>query len=153
MITIRNSQRRIKIDVENLKKQAQFLLDVLKYGDFDLGIWLTTNKTIHQYNLEYRKKDKPTDILSFPFYPHLKAGERIKAQSADEKNLGDLIISLEYVQQAAQELGVSFEQRMRVLLVHGICHLLGYDHILDADYKVMHKKELKLLSQLKKDNL
>jgi probable rRNA maturation factor len=150
MILIKNSQRKIKIDTARLQSDAQKCLDALNYSDFDLGIWLTTNKTIHFYNKTYRHKDKPTDILSFPAHPELKAGQRIKATSADDKGLGDLIISLEYVQKEAKKLGVTFEQRMQRLLVHGICHLLGYDHIEDADYKVMLQKEMSLLKMLKK---
>jgi len=150
MILIKNTQRKIKIDTKQLHTDAQKVLDLLKYPDFDLGIWLTTNKTIHYYNKTYRHKDKPTDILSFPTYPELKAGQRIKATADDEKGLGDLIISLEYVQKDAKKLGVTFDQRMQRLLVHGICHLLGYDHIEDADYKVMLRKEMYLLKMLKK---
>src|SRR5579872_2419579 len=148
MITVKNSQRTFKINVNDLKKDAQTILDALDYHDFDLGIWLTTNKTIQKYNRDYRGKDKPTDILSFSFYPNLKAGERIEACCDEDKNLGDLIISLEYVKRDAQKLGVTFEQRMKRLLVHGICHLLGYDHEKDADYKVMLKKEMGLLKKI-----
>lgn len=149
MILIKNSQRSIAIDVGQLKKDAQIILDALKYSDFDLGIWLTTNRTIHKYNRDYRHKDKPTDILSFPFYPDLQAGKRIVTSTDEDKNLGDLIISLEYVQAEAKKLGVTFEQRMKRLLVHGICHLLGYDHIKDEDYKVMYRKEMALLKKLR----
>lgn len=149
MILIKNSQRKIPISVTQLKKDAQAILDTLGYSDFDLGIWLTTNRTIHRYNRDYRHKDKPTDILSFPFYPDLKAGERIVAATDEEKNLGDLIISLEYVQTAAHNLGVPFYEHIQMLLVHGICHLLGYDHIKDEDYGVMHKKEQTLLKKLR----
>ena len=148
MITIKNTQRKIKLNTSKFKQNAQKILDSLDYSDYDLGIWLTTNKTIQKYNRKYRKKDKPTDILSFSFYPKLKAGDRIKAKTEDDKNLGDLIISLEYVKKHAKELGVSFDQHMQVLLVHGICHLLGYDHIKDEDYEVMHKKEKELLKLL-----
>jgi probable rRNA maturation factor len=149
MILIRNSQRKIFVDVKKLKRDAQTLLTALKYEDFDLGLWLTTNKTIQKYNAQYRHKDKPTDILSFPYHPQLKAGERIVAQTDEDKNVGDLIIAPEYVVQDAKNLGTTFEKRMQVLLVHGICHLLGYDHIKDADYKVMHRKELALLKKLR----
>ncbi len=148
MITIRNTQRKIPINIKALKKTAQRILDLLDYEDFDLGIWLTTNRTIRHYNREYRNKDKPTDILSFPFYPELKAGQRIKPTSLDDKNLGDLIISLEYAQKDAKQRGISFKKHMNVLLVHGIFHFLGYDHIKDEDYAIMHKKEQKLLKQL-----
>jgi rRNA maturation RNase YbeY len=148
MITIRNSQRKIKIDIRQLKRDAQTILDALDYDDYDLGIWLTTNKTIHKYNKEYRHKDKPTDILSFPYHTELKAGERIKIKSEEDKNLGDLIFAPEYIMQDLPKWNTTFEKHLQRLLVHGICHLLGYDHIKDVDYKVMHRKELQLLKKL-----
>jgi probable rRNA maturation factor len=148
MIYIKNGQRKIAINIAQLKKNTQLLLDALQYADFDISIIITTNTTIRSYNKTYRHMDKPTDILSFPFHPTLKAGERIKPTTDDDKNLGDLIISAEYVQKAAQELHTTFELRMKVLLVHGICHLLGYDHIKDTDYKVMRRKESTLLKKL-----
>jgi rRNA maturation RNase YbeY len=148
MITIRNTQRKIKIDTAQLKKDAQTILDALDYGDFDLGILITTDKTIHKYNREYRDKDKPTDILSFPYHTEIKAGQRIKVESEEDKNLGDLIIAPEYVMNDLPKWNTTFEKHLQRLLVHGICHLLGYDHIEDADYKVMHKKEMVLLKKI-----
>jgi probable rRNA maturation factor len=145
MILIKNTQRKIKIDITELKKNTQEILNALGYPDYDISIWLTTNKTVHHYNKTYRDKDKSTDILSFPYHTELKAGQRIKPKSDDDKNLGDIIISLEYVIKDLPRWEQSFEVRMKVLLVHGICHLLGYDHIEDNDYKVMHKKETELL--------
>jgi len=146
MILIKNTQRKIEIDTQELRKNTQEILNTLGYSDFDISIWLTSNKTIHNYNRTYRDKDKPTDILSFPYHTNLKAGDRIKPNCQDDKNLGDIIISPQYVQEDLPRWeGQTFEYRMKVLLVHGICHLLGYDHIEDADYKVMHKKEKSLL--------
>jgi rRNA maturation RNase YbeY len=144
MITIKNRQRTIPINIDSLKHDIQLLLNALEYPHFDVGILLTTNATIKKYNKQYRNKDKVTDILSFPFYPDLKPGQKIKANDEDERNLGDLIISLEYVQKDAQKLGVSFQDRMKRLLVHGICHLLGYDHENENDYTKMLKKERQL---------
>jgi probable rRNA maturation factor len=151
MITIKNTQRKIKIDEKHLQKIAKTMLHALNYDDFDLGIWLTTNKTIHHYNKTYRGKDKPTDILSFPFHPDLKPGERIRVNSPEDKNLGDLIISLEYVKKdAPAQWNRTFDEQMVVLLAHGISHLLGYDHETDKEFAVMQKVEKKLLSALKK---
>lgn len=150
MILIRNTQRKIILSVKKLEHDAQKILHIVCYDNYDLGIWITTNKTIHTYNREYRKKDKPTDILSFSYHPSLKAGERITPANEDDKNLGDLVISAEYVQRVAHELNQTMDERMRILLVHGICHLLGYDHELDEDYKVMHKKEQSILKKLEK---
>lgn len=151
MILIKNTQRSIFVDVKKLQNDIEKILHSLGYDDFDIGIWLTTNKTIHKYNRDYRHKDKPTDILSFSFYPGLKPGERISAKNSEDKNLGDLIISVEYVQKAAKEFQQTLEQRLQILLVHGICHLLGYDHERDEDYKVMQKKENFLLKKLQRN--
>lgn len=147
MIALTNNQT-IPINTEQLKKDAQIILTHLGYGDFDLGILITDNKTIHAFNETYREKDKPTDILSFPFYPDLKPGEHIEPETEDDENLGDIIISPEYVKADLERWGHTFDERMRVLLVHGICHLLGYDHIKDEDYAVMKKKEQELLALL-----
>ena len=148
MITLKNNQT-ISVDEEQHKKDAQTILKHLGYDDFDLGILLADNKKIHELNKKYRNKDKPTDILSFPFYPELQAGERIVSKSEEEKNLGDIIICPEYVKADLERWGHTFEHRIRTLLVHGIFHLLGYTHIKDSDYEVMKKKEQELLSLLK----
>ena len=141
------------VPLARVKKIIQILLDHLGYAHFDIGIWITTNATIRRFNKNYRHKDTPTDILSFPFYPDLKPGEKIYAATPDDQNLGDIIISAERAQKDAQELGIGFPEHLQVLLVHGVCHLLGYDHETDAQYKLMERKErelLELLHHLKK---
>ncbi len=148
MITIKNKQRTIKVDTKKLKHDAQVLLDALGYGDFDLGILLTTNKEIHIYNNEYRGHDKPTDVLSFPYHETLKAGKKIKVVNDEDKNLGDLILAPAYIMHDLPKWNTTFEKHLQRLLVHGICHLLGYDHIKDADYKIMHRKEKSLLKKI-----
>ena len=148
MITINNEQSDITIDIEQLRHDTQRVLTALDYADFDIGILLTTNHKMHEYNKKHRQKDKPTDILSFPYHPDLKAGKRIVPQAEEDKNLGDIIIAPQYVKDDLPRWDMNFEQRMRVLLVHGICHLLGYDHIEDEDYAIMHAQEKKLLQLL-----
>jgi probable rRNA maturation factor len=163
MIYLRNTQRSIKINTAQLKKDVQTFLTALGYEDFDIGIWITTDATIQKYNREYRQKDKPTDILSFPYHPpasflddsgvinpaaFFKNAPRQSSfgtSAEEDAQLGDLIISAAYVKKDAARLGISFERRMRRLLVHGICHLLGYDHMKDSEYKVMLAKERQLL--------
>jgi len=71
-----------------------------------------------------------------------------EVKEEEDKNLGDLIISAEYVTKDAKELNVTFEARMKKLLVHGVCHLLGYDHIIDADWHRMRAKEGFLLKKI-----
>lgn len=148
MVIIKNSQRTIAVNTKELELYVQKILHIVDYSDFDIGLWITTNKTIRTFNKEYRHKDTPTDILSFSYHSHLKAGERINPKTAEDYTLGDLIISAEYVQKAAKSLGVPFQERLQYLIVHGICHLLGYDHVHDADYKKMHALEKAILKKL-----
>jgi len=150
MVVIKNKVRTIRANTTQLKKDAQILLDAIGYPDFDLGILLTTNKTIKKYNREYRNKDKATDILSFPFYPKLRPGQRIKAKLPGEKQLGDIIISLEMVKRDAKKLGVPFKEHLRKILVHGIAHLLGYTHATQKDFKKMEEQERRLRAELKR---
>lgn len=145
MILIKNSQRTYPIDKKSITKTVQKLLDSLGYSNFDIGIWFTNNKTIALYNKEYRHKEGPTDILSFPYHTELNAGQKIIAESPEDANLGDIIISLEYMYTSERWQDTPEPERLPILLVHGICHLLGYDHETDDEYKVMHKKELELL--------
>ncbi|MGZ6255183.1 MAG: rRNA maturation RNase YbeY [Candidatus Chromulinivorax sp.] len=150
MITIQTKLKKINFDINIYQIHAQKALDALGYGDFDLGIMLTTNPTIKKYNALYRNKDKATDVLSFPYH-HIPAGTKIKAKTEEDKNLGDMIISLEYVQAAAKKLHTTFEKRMNRMLVHSICHLLGYDHIQDEDFKKMIRKEKELAQKINLD--
>ncbi len=149
MIVIKNTQRAVKLDIRHIKNTVQKILSIIGYDDFDIGIWFTTNKTIQKYNATYRAKNKPTDILSFSYHPDLAAGQKIKVNAAEDKNLGDLILSPEYIQKTATEMQQLFQERLEVLLVHGICHLLGYDHERDEDFKKMQRKEQMILKKLK----
>lgn len=145
MITIKNRQRAIPFSAKNYHAKAEKILNFLGYGDFDLGILLTTDRTIQKYNQDFRQKNKPTDVLSFPYHTDIKAGKKIVAKSDEDKNLGDIIISVPYVFQNKHELDGDFDDRMDRMLVHGICHLLGHDHQEDDEYKVMFALEKKLL--------
>lgn len=145
MVIIRNRQKKIVVDIDLLTALAEKMIKALKYEDFDLGILLTTNRSIRIFNRDYRHKDKPTDILSFPYHPALRPGERINPVTQDDKNLGDIIISLEYVQHKAPEWGRSFQEHLVALLAHGIAHLLNYDHQTDEEFAQMQKVEKKLL--------
>jgi rRNA maturation RNase YbeY len=147
MITIKNTQRSYAVNLTKLRNAVTRMLEREGYADFDLGIWLTTSATIRRYNKQFRHKDKATDILSFPFYPHLTAGQRIQAATAEEKNLGDLIIAVEYAQKnVPQGAPHDLEGLLIYLCAHGIAHLLGYDHETEADWERMQKVEKKLHS-------
>lgn len=148
MITIINRQRKYPFDTAQLEAGIQKILDAVGYSDFDIGVLITTNKTIRWYNKAYRMKDKPTDILSFSYHKDLQPGKRIKVTTEEDKNLGDLILSPEYIAKAAKEMNTSFENRFHTLLIHGICHLLGYDHETDEEWRSMEAKEAAIAKKI-----
>lgn len=151
MINITNNELKTSINQENLKKDAKKIMNLMDYDSYDLGILLTDNQTIQRFNREYRNKDEPTDILSFPYHP-LKPGEKIQVTDPEDKNIGDLIISLEYVKDFCQKENKIFHEYLRTLLCHGICHLLGYDHDTDETDAVMREKESWLAEMLAKED-
>ena len=125
------------------------MLAFINYSDFDIGLLFTTNKSIRYYNRTFRKKDTATDILSFPYHAELEPGQRIAVSEPEDRNLGDLIVSLEFAAKDAKLVNYSFDDYILVLIVHGIAHLIGYDHITDNDYEKMKSLENKLLEASK----
>lgn len=148
MISIENSQNTVPINTDQLKKDVKQIIAYLGYADFGIGILFADDQTMQGYNKRYRNKDIVTDILSFPFYYNVKAGQKIIAPSEEEKYLGDIIIAPEFVKKDLIFWNQTLDERIRVLLIHGICHLLGYDHIKDEDYEIMQKKEKELLKHI-----
>ena len=149
MITLKNTQRTHKINKARILKTVLHILDQLDYADFDISIWLTNSATIRRYNRDFRKKDKATDILSFPYHENLKPPKRIKPSCEEDKNIGDIIIAVDFVVKLLPLYSVTLDQRLDTLLIHGICHLLGYTHYDPDNDKQMIAIEKKLARSLK----
>ena len=122
-----------------------------------VSIRLCDDEAIHEINREYRDVDRATDVLSFPTvnYPEgMTAGQAdkcLRRELDDELNacmLGDLILSVPHVLAQAEEYGHSPERECAYLLVHGLCHLMGYDHIEDDDKRRMRAMEEKILNAI-----
>ena len=114
-----------------------------------ITITLTTPEKIRQINNEYRQIDKATDVLSFPMFEKSELDEKIKKQEfLHEDVLGDIIISVQKVEDQAKEYGHSFERELSYMVVHGFYHLMGYDHIEEKDKIIMRPKEENVLSKL-----
>jgi len=145
MITLQNTQRTYKLDSTKYKKIVAAMLHALAYDDFDIGIIFCSEKRMAEYNQSYRAKPGATDVLSFPFHEHLKAGERIIATSDDDKNLGDILLCPAIIDKKRLDWDRSLDEQIVILLAHGIAHLLGHDHETDEDYAQMQKVEDRLL--------
>lgn len=115
----------------------------------NITITLTTPKNIQKINKEYRNVDRATDVLSFPMFEKEELKIKIEHEEYEHEDiLGDIIISIEKVEEQAKEYGHSFDRELSYMVVHGFYHLMGYDHIEEKDKKDMRIKEDKILNDL-----
>lgn len=128
--TENKSWKKYKIDFEKIANAA--VLPVHKNSE--VSITLVDDKQIHKLNKQYRGMDKPTNVLSF--------------ELGDDVLLGDIFISLDTVKREAKDAHISVEEHTAHMIVHGMLHLQGYDHIKDDEAKVMESKEIKILKKL-----
>ena len=114
----------------------------------EIAVRLTSNDEVHQLNAQYRQKDKPTNVLSFPMIaPDLI--ESLTQNSDDgEVILGDIVLAHGVCVAEAQEKGISVEDHATHLIVHGVLHLLGYDHQGDSEADAMESMERAALETL-----
>lgn len=135
--------------IEKVLKQC-FKEEKIENSKLLITITLTNPENIKKINKEYRDIDRATDVLSFPMFEKEELEEKIKKNDFEHEDvLGDIIISVEKVQEQAIEYGHSFERELSYMVVHGFYHLMGYDHIQEEDKKKMRPKEEKILSDLK----
>ena len=114
-------------------------------GEYITDVTIVNNKTIHKINREFRNVDRPTDVISFAFLDDKKE----KELKGGPINLGQIIISFEKAEEQAKEYEHSLKREMVFLFVHGMLHLLGFDHINEADEKKMFALQDKILRGLK----
>jgi len=114
-------------------------------GEYITDVTIVDNKTIHKINREYRNVDRPTDVISFAFLDV----ENEKNLKGVPINLGQIIISYEKAEEQAKEYEHSLKREMVFLFVHGMLHLLGYDHMNEEDEKIMFGLQDKILGGLK----
>ncbi len=135
------------IDSPALKRIAGEILSAEKNPQHHLLVKLVNPDTIRKFNRDYRKKDKPTDVLSFP---NLEQSEGfvlpLKLHNEVSQELGEIFICPEVVKENALDHGSTFERELSLILIHGILHLLGYDHETSArEAEIMEKKQQKYL--------
>jgi probable rRNA maturation factor len=123
------------IDIDNqsdFEIEFALLVEITKtLTQKDLELIFTNNSSIQKLNKEHRNIDEPTDVLSFPLecdFPNML--------------LGSIVISTDYAKEKADELNHSFQEEITLLFIHGILHLLGYDHEVDAGEHRAKEEEL-----------
>jgi len=112
-------------------------------GPYELSIVFCNDEFIRQLNRQYRGVDAPTDVLSFP-----QEGEAPSVANS-ERILGDVVISVETARRQAEKRGQTFEDEIRLLIVHGVLHLLGYEDETEEQAERMHAREAEILQSLR----
>ena len=150
-----NIQDKTEVD-ESLEKLVKSIAEaVLEYENIDekceVNVMFADNEKIREINREQRNIDSATDVLSFPLLDAKNGEITVSDEDFYEGylTLGDIVISLERAKEQAEEYGHSFEREVGFLTCHSMLHLLGYDHIDEADRVIMRPKEEEILKNLK----
>lgn len=148
-IEISNQQEKMTVTQAIEDRIIEVLEETARVHEVDdlaeVSLMFTDDETIHEMNREYRGIDRPTDVLSFA----LEEGEEEEIYGGPEENLlGDIIISVETAARQAEEYGHSVEREMAFLALHGMLHLLGYDHMEEEERQQMRAQEEAILASL-----
>ncbi len=130
---------------ENAKRAVEMVGKLYGVENAEVSVTLTDDAYIHTLNRQYRNIDKPTDVLSFA----LNESEEPEITDGPEVNvLGDIIISVERAGEQAKEYGHSLQREIAFLTVHGMLHLLGYDHMEEEERLEMEQEQRIVMEQL-----
>ena len=125
--------------LDNITQWANAVLAAEGLDEQELTVRFTDEEESQALNFEFRGKDKPTNVLSFPF----------EAPPGIELNLlGDLVVCAPVIMREASEQNKLHTHHYAHMIIHGTLHLLGYDHIEDSDAEVMEQKEIDILASL-----
>jgi probable rRNA maturation factor len=139
MIEVVNRQRKVLLDCERWREFGERALKVLPAKGAGVTVAFLSDRAMRELNRRWRGKGEATDVLSFP------AGQD-EFEKAEGLRLGDVVISVEQAARQAAEHGLSFEDEVAQLILHGLLHLCGYDH--ETDKGEMNRLELRLRRRL-----
>ena len=142
------------------KSLNEVLKEEESFKNVELSISFVTNEEIKEINNEFRNKNSATDVLSFPmieyeegrFFKDLSKEELESAKDivTNKVNLGDIVVSLETIREQAKRFNNSFEKELCLMVIHSMLHLMGYDHMIKKEEKVMFGKQEKILERVMK---
>ncbi|RJP84097.1 MAG: rRNA maturation RNase YbeY [Desulfobacteraceae bacterium] len=124
-----------------MQTTAQALLNALDSPDSELSIVIIDDAEMAELNQTYRNRPGPTNVLAFPMHE----GD---FSDINPELLGDVVISIDTTIREAAEMGLTMEQRLQFLLIHGVLHLFGFDHETDDEAEIMDEKTEALFNHL-----
>ena len=150
-----NHQKKVRVDTARLGAFLEGILGELNLSSAEVAIAFVSETEIAKWNKKYLNKTGPTDVLSFPALSRHRVERFTRTKAKPRKRppasggwLGDVAISPETARRYAQKNGRSFDDELRVLMLHGVLHLLGYDHESPTDHGAMDRVEQKLRRRL-----
>jgi len=145
-VVLQNRQRVVAVDRAWLRRTAEDVLSAARADGAELSLVLVSDRRMRALNRRYRNKDQPTDVLAFPLQE--KWGQAT-FRTLSPFLLGDVVISIPTARRQAAEFGHGLREELRRLLVHGVLHLLGYDHERGPrDAALMARKEKAILETI-----
>lgn len=136
----------VPVDLDRLRRLAELVLAEEGYPtETELTVLLVSEDEMSAYNERFLERSGPTDVLAFPVEELMPGVVPDQDSNGPPLIIGDVIVAPGYVGRQAEENDVEFEDEMALMVAHGILHLLGYDHIDDADAEMMERREVELL--------
>lgn len=136
------------VDMSELRALAEMVLSEEGYPDStEVAVLLVSEREMTGYNGRFLERDGPTDVLAFPVEDLLPGVVPDVDPHGPPLIVGDVIIAPAYVRRQAEEMGVGPEDEMALMVVHGVLHLLGYDHKNDEEAELMEQRERDLLTK------
>jgi len=141
-VYLKNLQKRNPITSRRIKNQIRQILKAKNLKKFELSVVFVSDRKIKSLNKKFLSHNYPTDVLAFDLSNKTKANSR--------KNLiGEIIVSTDTAKRNAKLYNSSYEEEIKLYIIHGILHLLGYNDSKRSEIKLMRKKEQELLGRLK----
>ncbi len=134
-----NKNFKYKKAIKDIKKIAKYISNELNYSPIEVSVWFVDSKRIKELNYEHRNKNSSTDVLSFPH------------NEVEEKRLyiGDVFINEELIDDQAKSINSDSLTEAKFLAMHGMLHLVGYDHLNEIDEEKMTAKQREIFINLK----
>ncbi len=140
-------EQELPVDHRHLMAIANAVIEAEGYPvDTEVSITLVDDDQIARHHLEALGVEGPTDVLSFPLEMFIPGRAPVRPENGPPVHLGDVLLAPGYIQAQAAEYEVSFLSEISLLTVHGILHLMGYDHLDDDDAALMEAREQAILA-------
>lgn len=125
-----------------VRRAVETVLEIQDQSSVELAILLTDDEALRRLNRQFRQQDEATDVLSFP------SGDALPGMIGEDRYLGDIAISVPYAQRQAEKRGHELSAELQLLAIHGVLHLLGYDHADASQRRNMWSVQLQALDHL-----